>query len=367
MDLKNEVYIVSNMYPDEQSPNYGVFVQRTVRQIQDEFRCRILVIRGKSRFLHIKLIKYIFFYTKLFFVFFCSKQTLFYVHYANHSLIPLSLFSSRRLRNVVLNFHGGDLFPENRISKIIKPLTRRVVCSAGSIIVPSKYFQDEVSKAYSIPKEKIFIYPSGGVDRCLFSPDSTEQFRELRKKVVIGYVGRLDPGKGFELLFEAFRALCCEGLDLELRVVGGGRLLQQFERSAKDSCQNNQVHFYGMLAHHELPSVMREFDVFVFPSTRKGESLGLVGVEALSCGIPVIGSDLGGISTYIVDGYNGYLFEPGDDVDLIRALKRFVRLSSQDRLEMKKNARKSSSVFDQEDVRKDLILYLRQHMKLFIV
>jgi len=73
----------------------------------------------------------------------------------------------------------------------------------------------------------------------------------------------------------------------------------------------------------DVAMVLNMLDVFVLPSKIR-ESFGMVLVEAMACGIPVIGSNIGGIPEIIKDSFNGYLFEPGNEKDLTDKLSKIL-------------------------------------------
>ncbi len=76
----------------------------------------------------------------------------------------------------------------------------------------------------------------------------------------------------------------------------------------------------------------------MFPTVRKGESLGLVGLEAMACGAPVIGSQIGGLKDYIIDGKNGLFFEPKNVDELASQLQAFINLPEDVKQQMSQQA-----------------------------
>ena len=107
---------------------------------------------------------------------------------------------------------------------------------------------------------------------------------------------------------------------------------------------NDNVHYVGGVRQEELADYYNKMDVFVFP-TKYEESLGLVGLEAMACGTPVIGSYLGGLTDYIVDGKNGFFFEVGNAVALADTLMKYIGLSESEKSTMRKNATLTSKKY----------------------
>ena len=98
------------------------------------------------------------------------------------------------------------------------------------------------------------------------------------------------------------------------------------------------------------------FDVFVFPTY--GESLGLVGLEAMSCGVPVIASNIGGPKGYIVSGENGLLFKPKDANDLSLKIKEYFTFNAEFKSKMIASAINTAYQYDSRKVKSDIVSFL---------
>lgn len=110
------------------------------------------------------------------------------------------------------------------------------------------------------------------------------------------------------------------------------------------------VEYLGAIPHDELPQYYNDMDVLVFPTERDAESLGLVGLEALACGVPVIGSAIAALPGYIEHGRNGFLFPPGDSDALFSCLVHFFSLKEAEIYELKRNATRSVEDYDSTSV-----------------
>ncbi|HEX8100476.1 MAG TPA: glycosyltransferase family 4 protein [Actinomycetota bacterium] len=134
------------------------------------------------------------------------------------------------------------------------------------------------------------------------------------------FVGRLEPRKGFRTAVEAFALLAREYSDLSLTVVGDGperRALSLLPDDVED-----RVTMAGMVPHLKLPSYHAAADLFVAPSTGR-ESFGIVLVEAMAAGLPVIASDIPGYREVVRNGVDGLLVErenPGALADAVRGV-----------------------------------------------
>jgi glycosyltransferase involved in cell wall biosynthesis len=162
----------------------------------------------------------------------------------------------------------------------------------------------------------IRVIPQFGVDPTFFQPDPT---RHRDAKFVVGFAARLVPEKGAALLLTALKRL---QEDWELRIVGSGPELAKLESSARRLGIADRVHFLPWQPSAQMPDFFRALDVLVAPSlSRPGwtEQFGRVLVEAMACGIPVIGSNCGEIPNVIGDA--GLIFPEGDVDALALALR----------------------------------------------
>lgn len=152
-----------------------------------------------------------------------------------------------------------------------------------------------------------------GVDVKQFTPSEEPSTGEL----VVLFVGRLDDGKGFPDLIEAV-----EGVDVRLRVVGDGNRREEFKSLAQQRLDADSYTFVGEVPHDEVHREYQKADIFCLPSYH--ESFGIVVLEALACGLPVVTTDLDAIVEYVDNGENALLFEPGDVPAMEDALHRLV-------------------------------------------
>jgi phosphatidylinositol alpha-mannosyltransferase len=135
------------------------------------------------------------------------------------------------------------------------------------------------------------------------------------------WVGRLDEQKGFPVAVRAFETLGAELPDLIFRVIGDGR-----DRSAVSSLHEatrSRVSMVGSVAHHDLPSHFAGADVFVAPALGQ-ESFGMVLVEAMAAGVPVVASDIPGYREVVRHDVDGILVPPGDPTALAEAVRRVL-------------------------------------------
>jgi len=142
---------------------------------------------------------------------------------------------------------------------------------------------------------------------------------------VILTVGRWDATeayKGADHLIAAMPVLVKAFSDIHLVAVGEGSDLPRLQSLARESAASERIHFLRFIAHDQLPNAYGHCTIFAMPS--RGEGFGLVFIEAMACGKPVIGGNHGGTPDVIDDGVNGYLVRYGDVGQLVDRLTRLL-------------------------------------------
>lgn len=173
-----------------------------------------------------------------------------------------------------------------------------------------------------------------GVDTELFHPDlASHQMRSHLSQgnpqsPLLLYVGRLSAEKEIERIKPILEAIP----DARLALVGDGPHRLALE---KHFAGTNTL-FVGYLTGRELGSAFASADAFIFPS--RTETLGLVLLEAMAAGCPVVAANSGGITDIVNSGVNGYLFDPEDDKGAIAATQRLLE-QKQERESIRENAR----------------------------
>lgn len=182
----------------------------------------------------------------------------------------------------------------------------RVVASADRVIASSEHERQSLVDLYRARRERVAVI-NGGVDLGLFRPLDRVTARErlaLTGEIVL-FVGRMDRVKGLDVLLRAI-ALLRHRPALKLVVVGGsGQEVELRRCQALATSLGLDVVFRGAIPQEDLPAYYSAADVLVVPSHY--ESFGLVAVESLACGTPVVGSMVGGLPTVIQDGETGLL------------------------------------------------------------
>ncbi|MBL7125222.1 MAG: glycosyltransferase family 4 protein [Dehalococcoidales bacterium] len=162
------------------------------------------------------------------------------------------------------------------------------------------------------------IIPNG-VDLDHFSPDVSPIDEFCDGKVNILFVGRLEKRKGLNYLLEAFRQVKQEISNSRLIIVGPGtRLRRKYKRQVMRSGLKDVV-FVGYVAYDELPRYYKTADVFCAPATGR-ESFGIILLEAMAVGKPIVASNIEGYASVVTHGVDGLLVPPEDKEMLAQAL-----------------------------------------------
>ena len=188
---------------------------------------------------------------------------------------------------------------------------RAIAKSADRIVVASQHEKHLLTSLYGARDESIAVVPCG-VDLDLFSPMDKEFARKrlgLRaSERIILFVGRIEPLKGIDILIAA-AAQMHEDENFEVLIVGGdARAETQVEALRAQAAAlgvDHHISFVGAVEHDKLPLYYNAADVCVVPSYY--ESFGLVAVESMACGTPVVASRVGGLTSTVSDGETGYL------------------------------------------------------------
>ncbi len=184
----------------------------------------------------------------------------------------------------------------------------RIVAAVDRIVASSEHEREALVELYGAQRDQVEVIPCG-VDLSLFRPGDQAAARAklgLQGDVVL-FVGRMDPIKGLDILIRAV-ALLSHRPDLTLVVVGGSGTEEEMTRNQDLVARlglADRVQFRGSVAQEELPTYYNAATVCVVPSHY--ESFGLVAIEALACGTPVVGSMVGGLPTIVHDDENGFL------------------------------------------------------------
>lgn len=347
------VLLISNMWPSLKHPHYGVFVENTYRELLRDGLDVSKIAICKHDTLFGKLKEYAFFFIKVVLGIASRRYEVVYAHYASHTACPILIgrVLNPRIR-VVVNVHGNDIVPETGKDAFFVRHSKKLIAIAKFVISPSEYFARILEADFFVPRDKIVVYPSGGVDTRLFAPRdrklSREKFSFEKSNYVIGLFGRIEKDKGWDVFLQAAAQLIeREDKDYKLFVIGEGSCEKEFWDLASRLNLRPYIEKRDMVSQHVLADAYSAVDVFVFPTRRASDSLGLVGLEAMSCQALLVVGDKYGPSSYAVDGWNCVCFDPFRWESLYEALS-FVTSIGDERIvdAIKGRARETALEYD---------------------
>jgi len=358
-----KVLVLSSLFPSKVSPNHGIFVREQLKEIRKLCSVvgvispipwmplqNILSRKGSNKistseeewdnikvyhprhFLIPKLTVYLngFLYFISVCLFLRRKKELanfdiLHVHFAYPAGFAGVLLGKMLKRRVVLSVRGTDInyFPKN---PILKTFIKYALKNVEEIIAVSDALKEKVSEL-GIDENKITIIPNG-INLELFKPISKKIAREKagltdHKKVIL-FVGSFVKVKGVEYLLEAFKEICTSNNSsgITLVLIGSGPLYATIKKKICDYGIDGRVLLKNSIPHKEIPMWMSSSDVFCLTSLNEGRPNVLY--EAIACGIPVVATNVGGISEIIVSRKLGELVTPKNLTEIENALKRVL-------------------------------------------
>jgi glycosyltransferase involved in cell wall biosynthesis len=353
-----KIGVITSVYPEFKGDPHGIFVHRLMREI-----CRqgheVQVIApfsgNKTDYIleGVNVKKFNYFYPKRF-QRLCGRSGMidnikegFFVKIQFLSFILFNVLNSRKLRDMdvihvqwpipnglgalvlkisykipYLNtIHGEEVYLSKRYHTV--PILKLLVRYSSKTLTNSSATL-KVSLDSGLKKEKFEIIPFG-VDTKFFKPIKVEKNKSLFHILTIGY---LIERKGFEYLIEAINEILKEYNNIKLTIVGSGPLEKQLKTIIKDFKLENQIQLISNISDEELLKIYNSSDIFVLPSIVDSqgntEGLGVVLLEAMACKLPVIASNIGGITDIVHDRINGLLVPQKDVSGLSRAIIELI-------------------------------------------
>lgn len=359
---KKKILLVSNMYPSDKYKHYGSFVKNTKELLEENnFIVDKSVMYKQDNFIK-KIISYLSLYIGTVLKGIFNNYDYIYVHFVSHSS-PGAVFLKLTSRDVklVLNAHGNDVVKDADFDDKNIRRSKKYIKYADKVIVPSNYFKDIMINDYKVDENIIFIYPSGGVNTDKFIKLDKE---ECKKKCnlssehkYIGYISRIEKDKGWEVFLKAIKELEKENKigDRKFLIIGTGTEENDMNELIKELDILKYLEIRSMVSQDELVNIYNSLEIFVFPTHRKSESLGLVGLEAMACETFVIASNNYGPTDYVRDNKNGFLFKPQDEIDLKNKILEYENLNNEQKKKISKKMRETAVKYDTRNT-KDKIL-----------
>lgn len=237
------------------------------------------------------------------------------LHHPN-PLGDLSYLLARPPGRLVVTYHS-DVVNQTSLSRLHAPFLQRVLEMADAVVAASPQYVDS-SPVLGRYRQKVRVIPYGfDAPEGEAPPVAAHQERRAPQYL---FIGRLVPYKGIAILLRALPRISGN-----LWIIGSGPLEPKLRKQASEPHLAGRVEFLGSISESEKFQRLASCDVLVLPSVNRAEAFGIVLLEAMAMGRPVVASDLAsGVQMLVQHGVNGLRFPPGDDRALAEALQRLA-------------------------------------------
>ncbi|KYH28528.1 MULTISPECIES: glycosyltransferase family 4 protein [Clostridium] len=213
--------------------------------------------------------------------------------------------------------YGRNAGIKTDMQRYISSTEWNLTYEAWKVIVCSNYMKEQIATIFSTPREKIWIIPNG-VKVVNFQEKNDlynvrKKYAKNDEKIVL-YIGRHVFEKGIHILINAIPEILKENAKIKFIIAGTGSMTEELKDIVLNEGIEEKVIFTGYISEEEKGKLYRISDAAVFPSIY--EPFGIVALEAMAAGCPVIASDIGGFSEIIRHGINGLKFMSGSTTSL---------------------------------------------------
>jgi sugar transferase (PEP-CTERM/EpsH1 system associated) len=250
---------------------------------------------------------------------------------------------------VVHTKHGQNDFENKKrvlLDKISSFFTTKIVCV-------SRDAENLCIDVVRIPRKKVRVILNG-IDTVKFQPKRTAKSIFGENEIIIGNVARLAEEKDHLTLLEATKILKKWDLNIKTVIVGDGILREKLESISRSYGLNDHVVFLGM--RDDIDQIVPEFDIFALSSISEGVPLTLL--EAMSCELPIIATNVGGNPEVVIDGETGFIVPPRDPVAIAEKIRLLIdnqdlrklmgnkgRIRAEEKFSIKNTAREYYSLY----------------------
>ena len=276
-----------------------------------------------------------------------KEYDIIHIHHPD-PMAALALWHAHYKGRVILHWHS-DILRQKLLLAFYVPLQSWLINRAERIIGTTPVYIRE-SPYLSHVQDKVTYVPIG-IQPVIYAPWEADEVRARYpgRKIVFA-LGRLVPYKGFHILVEAASLL---GPEYIVLIGGKGPLQEALEKQIEALGVQDRVQLLGYLSSDELPAMFGACDVYVMSSDQKTEAFGIVQIEAMSCGLPVVSTRIpaSGVAWVNKDGESGLTVEPRNT----RALAEAVLTVCADPAPYREGARKRyEALFTKEEMIKKI-------------
>lgn len=238
-----------------------------------------------------------------------------HLHHPN-PIAFMAYLSSGHRGKLVVTYHS-DIVRQKVLAAIFQPILDRTMRWTDAIVATSPNYLD-TSPVLQAHRDRCHVLPYG-IPTDQFQRRDERAVAALRERFgrrVVVSVGRQIYYKGFDVLVRAMK-----NVDGALLVIGDGPLRGELEAQARDLGIADRVHFLGEIHNRDIVPYYQASDVFALASVARSEAFGIVQLEAMACGLPVVNTNLdSGVPFVSLDGESGLTVPPGDAAALAQAL-----------------------------------------------
>lgn len=262
-----------------------------------------------------------FFILKSIYILLTKKIDVIYLN--DGSISPIILFLMVFRKPTTVTIHALDITYENRLYQLLIPIC---VKRASKVICVSNYTKNECNKR-GILNDRMVVIKNGISDDFFIKNKNIKELRtkiekiigiSLKNKKVIFSTGRLIERKGFHwFTMEVVPEILKKRKDFVYIIAGSGKFEENIKTAINENHLEEVVYMLGRVSDETLKMFYNSSDVFVMPNIKvegDAEGFGLVALEAASCGLPVVASDLEGIKDALEDYKRGYLITQADKI-----------------------------------------------------
>jgi rhamnosyl/mannosyltransferase len=291
------------------------------------------------------------------------NYTILHSHFP-HPMGELSYLASKKpaSHRLVVTYHS-DIVRQERLLKLYAPFMKRVLERADAIVCTSpNYLESSAVLAEYHGKCRVIPY---GIDLSQFvpTPELEARANAIRERysgrLLLG-VGRLIYYKGFDIAIRAMRRI-----DARLLLVGDGPQRASLEELARETGVADRVHFVGNVHNHDITPYYFASDLFLLPSTFRSEAFGIVQLEAMACGRPVVNTLLRDSGVPFVSRHEetGLTVEPRDPEALAAAVNALLADPERRRRFGEEGRRRVAREFDKAVMAERILSLYREILK----
>ena len=273
-----------------------------------------------------------------------------HIHGTIAPLLPYLALKYSHAKNVI-TFHSAH---EGSLGYVLwEPVLEQYFRKIDGMIAVSDVARDSVSKYF--PGDYRII--PNGIDTQRFNPDVQPMQHLAQYSPKILFVGRFEPRKGVRYLLQAFPAVIKRYPSAKLIVVGRGFLERYYRRYVEEHIKEHVI-FCGHVSPDDLPRYYASCDIYCSPATG-AESFGIVLLEAMATGKPIVASDIPGYKKVMVDGHEGLFFGTRSPQSLAEKIN--MLLGDRERMRaMGQRGREKALTYDWPKVTKHVVQFYEE-------